>query len=390
MKARGLAAAVLCAVLLQQSGAVAVQSDDEGRIRAVLGGIERALRSNDRTAYLGLLAATADQTRAENFMALEFRPGVTRAVVIERDRQPLAGTLPGLGYHVLVDVFVESGDRARIASWQLDIKRVDDGEWRVADEERVSTVENLYRLSLNPTRQFRAKNFTVRSEDLELRLVDGMVFTVDTDQGVTGLVLTGRGEMRFEPAPETEKGQVRIFAGDTKIETRFDAAFVRVGDLSLHANPDELVAVTVDPRELRRADEVFRVESGRSYALELGDLTAETWSLAPAPATSSPKSGRPGSTRSPTCAAATSPRTSACSTGGAAATSPSTRRSKSWRRAAASTTKTNRRPTMSSNTTSTSPRCRPPIASGSRGGPGCGFGCSRPPSPRSRCASPIR
>ena len=50
MKARGLAAAVLCAVLLQQSGAVAVQSDDEGRIRALLGGIERALRSNDRTA----------------------------------------------------------------------------------------------------------------------------------------------------------------------------------------------------------------------------------------------------------------------------------------------------------------------------------------------------
>jgi hypothetical protein len=280
MKARSLAAAVLCAVLLQQSGAVAVQSDDEGRIRALLGGIERALRSNDRTAYLGLLAATADQTRAQNFMALEFRPGVTRAVVIERDRQALAGTLPGLGYQVLLDVFAEYGDRARISSWQLDIKRVDD-EWRVADEERVSTVENLYRLSLNTIRQFRAKNFTVRSEDLELRLVDGMVFTVDTDQGVTGLVLTGRGEMRFEPAPETEKGQVRIFAGDTKIETRFDAAFVRVGDLSLHANPDELVAVPVDPRELRRADEIFRVESGRSYALELGDLTAETWSLAP-------------------------------------------------------------------------------------------------------------
>src|SRR4029453_3266597 len=57
--------------------------------------------------------------------------------------------------------------------------------------------------------------------------------------------------------------------------------FVRVGALSLHANPDELVAVTVDPRELRRAEEIFRVESGKSYALELGDLTAETWSLVP-------------------------------------------------------------------------------------------------------------
>jgi hypothetical protein len=282
MKARALAAAVLCAVLLQQGGAVAVQSDDEGRIRSLLAGIERALRSNDRSGFESLLASSADATRAQNFIALEFRPGATRAVVIERDRQPLAGTLPGLGHRVLVDVFVEYGDRARIASWQLDLKRIDDVEWRVADEERISQVENLYRLSVNPARQFRVRNFTVKSEDLELRLTDGFVFTIDTDQGVTGLVMTGRGEMRFEPAPETEKGQVRIFAGDTKIETRFDAAYVRVGDLSLHANRDELAAVPVEPRELRRAEEIFRVESGKSYALELGDLTAENWSLAPA------------------------------------------------------------------------------------------------------------
>ena len=282
MKASALAAAVLCAVLLQQGGAVAVQSDDEGRIRALLAGIEGALRSNDRTAFLALLAPSADATRAQNFTTLEFRPGATRVVVIERDRQPLAGTLPGLGHRVLVDVFIEYGDRARIASWQLDIKRVDDVEWRLADQERISTVDNLYRLSVNPTRQFRAKNFTVRAEDLELRLVEGLVFTIDTDQGVTGLVMTGRGEMHFEPAPETEKGQVRIFAGDTKIESRFDAAFVRMGELALHANQDELVAMPVDPRQLRRADDIFRVESGKSYALELGDLTAENWSLAPA------------------------------------------------------------------------------------------------------------
>jgi hypothetical protein len=282
MKARALAAAVLCAVLLQQGGAVAVQADDEGRIRTLLAGVERTLRSNDRSGFQALLAPSADATRAQNFITLEFRPGATRAVVIERDRQPLTGTLPGLGHRVLVDVFVEYGDRARIASWQLDLKRIDDVEWRVADTERISQVENLYRLSVNPARQFRARNFTVKSEDLELRLVDGFVFTIDTDQGVTGLVMSGRGEMRFEPGPETEKGQVRIFANDTKIETRFDAAYLRVGDLSLHADQDELTAIPVDPRELRRAEEIFRAESGRSYALELGDLTAENWSLVPA------------------------------------------------------------------------------------------------------------
>ncbi len=281
MKARVLSAAIFCAVLLQQGGAAALQADDEARVRGLLGRVEQALRSNDRTGYFSLLVAAADQTRAQNFVALEFRPAVTRAVVVERDRQPLAGTLPGFGHRIMVDAFIEYGDRARIATWQFDIKKIDDVEWRLADQERLSNVENLYRLSLNSTRQFRAKNFTVRSEDLELHLTEGSVFTVDTDQGVTGLVLIGRGDMRFEPTPESEKGQVRIFAGDTRIESRFDAAFVRVGELSLHADVNQLVATTLDAREVRRAEEIFRVESAKSYALELGDLTPDSWSLAP-------------------------------------------------------------------------------------------------------------
>ena len=69
------------------------------------------------------------------------------------------------------------------------------------------------------------------SEDLELTLVDGTVFVVETNQGVTGLVLLGHGEMSFHPAPDTEKGQVRIFAGTETLESRFDAAFVRLGTL---------------------------------------------------------------------------------------------------------------------------------------------------------------
>ena len=218
-----------------------------------------------------------------------------------------------------------------------------------------------------------------------------MVFTVDTDQGVTGLVLTGRGEMRFEPAPETEKGQVRIFAGDTKIETRFDAAFVRVGDLSLHANPDELVAVPVDPRELRRADEIFRVESGKSYALELGDLTAETWSLAPAPAISSPKSRTSRFDTLTYVRSRNEPedislfnRRRGRNISVYASLEKLATRGRFYNEDELGRL---RRPRVRH-------RRRPPrrrrIGSGSRAGPRCGFGCCRPRSRRSRCGSPIR
>ena len=31
---------------------------------------------------------------------------------------------------------------------------------------------------------------------------------------VTGIVLLGRGEMRFSPTPDTERGQLRVFSGN--------------------------------------------------------------------------------------------------------------------------------------------------------------------------------
>jgi hypothetical protein len=107
------------------------------------------------------------------------------------------------------------------------------------------------------------------------------VFTVETEEGIVGLVLMGRGEMRFEPTPETEKGQVRILAGEPRIESRFDGAFIRVGAIELHADMGMLTPARVDAREMRRAEELFRVESAKSYALELGDLTPDAWTLIP-------------------------------------------------------------------------------------------------------------
>src|SRR5207253_10655231 len=126
-----------------------------------------------------------------------------------------------------------------VATWQLDVKRVDD-EWRIAGQRVLSAVENLYRLSVNAQKQFDAHNFTVLSEDLELTLVDGSVFVVETNQGVTGLVLLGHGAMNFHPAPDTEKGQVRIFSGSETLESRFDAAFIRVGAFDAHSDPKVL------------------------------------------------------------------------------------------------------------------------------------------------------
>jgi hypothetical protein len=262
------------------AGAAAQANTDDLKIRALLQRVEQVVRRSDTTAFLDLLSGSADQKRAADFASFEFRPGATRVVIQERDRQNLQGTLPGNGYALTVDAFMEYGDRARIATWQLEVKRVDD-DWRIAGLQMLSAVENLYRLSVNTQKEFDAHNFTVLSEDLELTLISGTVFVVETNQGVTGLILMGHGEMNFHPAPETEKGQVRIYAGADTLDSRFDAAFVRLGTYETHADPSVLKARPVDPRDLKRAEQIFREESPKSYVVDLADLTRDTWSILP-------------------------------------------------------------------------------------------------------------
>ena len=279
-RTRCLALLVVGSLSAGAGGPVAAAQDDDQQISALLQRVGELLRAGDGNGYVALLDESADQVCAADFAALEFAPGVTRAVIKERGREELQGALPGT-YRLTVDAFAEFGARGRVATWQIDLRKNDEGRWRVIDQAPLSVVDNLYRLSVNPAKQFNARNFTLRAEDLEMTLAEGSVFVIDTDQGSTGLILLGRGDMRFHPPSDTEKGQVKIFAGAETLESRFETAYVRVGDLKLHGDLAQLTARAVDPRELKRAEQVFRDESGKSFVVELDDLTPDTWSLLP-------------------------------------------------------------------------------------------------------------
>ena len=261
---------------------------DDASVQVLLTAIERSVGAADAAAFLALHVDNAIKERVQAFAASEVTRGVTRAVVRERDREPLQGTLPGNGYRLMVDVFSEFGPRGRAATWRVDIKRIADPgaarEWAVVEEEMLSSVENLYRLSVNPTKQFTAHNLKISGEDIDLVLAEGSVFVADIDQGTTGLVLMGTGTMNFHPSPETEKGQVKIFCGAEAFETRFDAVYLRVnpGDVPSLIEASQLSpAAAVDPRELRRAQDIFRDESQLSFQIDLADLSRDSWSLLP-------------------------------------------------------------------------------------------------------------
>jgi hypothetical protein len=256
-------------------------------VTTLLSTLEQLLQRNDRDAFPALLSP-ADITGDEAIQASDdlFSYDTTRASIRERDRQPLANAPAGDGYRVIVEIFIETEVRARVMTARFDVRRPTEGaidSWRIVDVERLTYVQGLYRLRLDTGRQFTAREFTVQAQDVRFTLHTGTVFEVLSGEGVTGLVLLGRGELQFTPGPDTEKGQLRIFGGSETLTALFGAAFVRVhpADFETRIDVSGLRVGPPDARQVKRAQEVFGVEAPKSYNIDLRDLSRETWYILP-------------------------------------------------------------------------------------------------------------
>ena len=117
----------LCAVLsvlffaapaAARQPAIALPSDEDLSILAFLQQVETAISTTNRAAWLDLLSPNADRDAAVEFFDSMVPQGVTRVVVRERDRTDLMGTLPGDGYRLIAEVFIETGARGRILTWR--------------------------------------------------------------------------------------------------------------------------------------------------------------------------------------------------------------------------------------------------------------------------------
>ena len=256
-------------------------------VALLLSRLELLLKQNNRDDFPTLLS-TVDITGADAEQATDdlFSYETTRAVVKERDRTPLEGSLPGDGYHIIVEILTETPARARVLTARIDVRRPRDGapdSWRIAAITRLTFVQGLYRLRLDSSTQYVAREFTIRAQDVRFTLHTGSVFQVLSGDGVTGLVLIGRGEMQFAPVSPTEKGQLRIFNDNETLTALFGAAFIRMhpADYETRVDVSGLRSVPADPRQAKRAQDVFAAEGPKSFNIDLRDLSRETWYILP-------------------------------------------------------------------------------------------------------------
>ncbi len=278
---------VFACILWHATPALAQQRAAADPVDAVVRRLEQVLTTADRAAFPGLFATTVSADSIRQHGNDLFYPGAVRTAVFERGRGPLEGVPPGDGFRLVVEVFLETPGRARILTAGIDIRRPAGGgpdSWRISSIDSMSAIDGLYKLRLNVAKPLAVKNLEVRSEDLIIALPDGLLFRVESDQGVTGLVLIGRGELRFSPASATERGQLRIFSGSDSLAAAFETAYIRInpGDYAEQTATASLTDATADSRVARRAQDVFERESARSYGVDVGDMSREPWHLLPA------------------------------------------------------------------------------------------------------------
>ena len=266
-----LALVAAVAMLISPAGQ---QSAPVEPIAALVKQLEAAGAAGNREA----IRALGSELNAAYDLALALTsPPPSRLIIRERDRTAIA-----IGHRLLLEVFWEKAAEGRLSTWTVDVTQVQEG-WRIASANRLAVVSGLYKLSLNRTKQYELRNLSIQAADLTLRMPAGSAFVAETPEGVTAVVLLGRGAMRFAPPEAAERIQVRIFSGSEVLETPFDAAFIRVRPEDFEAKFLRGTLVERPPvaRELENAEEVFNDYVGRTLQIDLTDLSAERWSITP-------------------------------------------------------------------------------------------------------------
>jgi len=261
------------------------QTAEPDPVMPLLRRFEQALNQADRPALTAMFSPEVAASQIDLYLGSLLMPGAVKSTVRLRDRTQLEGAPPGDGYSLVVEFFIETPGKARILTAGMDMRRPPNGDlasWKFVGAEGLTFVEGLYKLRIDK-RPLAARNLEITAEDLVLHLAEGTVFRVECDDGVTGLILIGRGTMTFSPTVAAERGQLRLFSGNDTLTSAFESAFVRISpsDYTQRVAVSALTQASPDARVARRAEAVFSEYAAKSFNVDLQDLSSDDWYLLP-------------------------------------------------------------------------------------------------------------
>jgi hypothetical protein len=275
-----------------------------GRLAAVLAVAAASLpvaarppQADPTTQLLTEMTASLEQANADAFRALGTpqlsipstlvflrmaEAGPSRVVLRERQRNRDGATT-----RTVVDLLASQGQTGRLATWEIASRS---NATRPSRDELVSiselgAVDRLRRLVLDNATAYAVRDFTFAAPDLTVRMARGVAFAADSGGGQTALVLHGEGLLTFAPPVPAEQAQLRLFGGRDVLTTAYGDAFIRVppGTIERAIAVGALRARPAASNDVTRAARVFADRSTRTFTLNLGDLTSDSWSVDPPP-----------------------------------------------------------------------------------------------------------
>lgn len=268
----GLIAALALGMLASGSAQTAIDPSFTDALRA----FETALRQKDMDKVVSAFRfANAEEKAAQE---TELR-GVFSANEVAFTSDTPAVSASGQTVAVIGNLSQISEPRGSVEQWSLRWERTAEG-WRIVSKETFGGIDGLIHLNLQSA-GFVATGQTIELEDFTLKMLEGTFFLNTQEAGPTALVFVGKGRVIFKPRPETERGQMKIFAKSEVLDDEVSRAFLRIhpADLYRTLKPGSFVDDPASPSRLARASEYFERHKTDSFVLDAAVAGAPWWLL---------------------------------------------------------------------------------------------------------------
>ena len=251
-------------------------------VTQLLAALQAAIAANNIGAFRALLSPRLPALDGVAFEVTLLNGGVTTATVRERDRGATA-----MGTRVLAEFLINRDGAGQITTWQIDVAGTGAAAHvnQIEGLHRVSSISGLHRLELDTSTAFVVNNFVFTAIDFRLTMASGTAFVAKTSDGITAIVLRGSGQMQFEPSDPIERHQLKRFSRAEVMNDPVDAVFLRINpsEYGSRISDGSLKPIAATGGDINRARAVFNQWASRSYAITLGDLSTDRWTLLPAP-----------------------------------------------------------------------------------------------------------
>ena len=277
-KGRGSARSWVAAALV--SGAMLPEAHAQGRSDASLTDavrrFESALRAKDVETTLAAWQFEAPAAREAEEVVLR---GLFSAAVVSIKFDPPGISSDGNDAATRGTLAQISEPRGSLEQWGLLWKRGPEG-WRIVSRESFGGIDGLVHLILQKE-GFVAAGQTIELEDFTLKMMEGTFFLNTQDAGPTALVFVGRGRVSFKPRPQTERGQMKIFAKREALDDTVSMAFLRLhpADLYRVLRPGTFAEDPESGRRYPKAFEFFERHKGDAFVLDAAVPGAPWWLL---------------------------------------------------------------------------------------------------------------